>query len=264
MSDLNTAFDEYFEVISANTQELREQVFRLRYQVYCEEIKLPDFEPWKFAQDLEIDEFDDRSVHYLMRHRPSGKIAGTVRLVLADSRDPNQPFPIEHFASHYFDPALIDPTKLPRRHTAEISRLILAKDFRSRKQEFYSPYGADTNIHEFSDKKRRRFPHPVLGLLVSIVRMSAEQSITHWYAGMEPMLNRLLGRFGLNLRPIGPVIEYHGTRQPYLGLVSCVLDRVYEQHREVWELLTDYGRVWPAPVRAITRERYARTGTASQ
>lgn len=250
MNELIAAFHEYFEIIPADTLELKNEAFRLRYQVYCQEIQLPDFEPWKFPNGLEKDEYDDsrRSVHYLMYHRRTKKIAGTVRLVLADPNDPKQPFPIELYAGRHFRRNLIDPAKLPRQHTAEISRLILAKDFRSRRGEHCTSFGTDNNIaRSGSRNERRHFPHPVLGLFVAIIRMSKEEKISYWYAGMEPILNRLLQRFKLDLTSIGDDIEYHGVRRPYLDTVDQVLAKAYEQHREVWALLTDNGKVWPAP-----------------
>ena len=35
--DLATHFKQYFEIVRANTPDLLEQAFRLRYQVYCQE-----------------------------------------------------------------------------------------------------------------------------------------------------------------------------------------------------------------------------------
>lgn len=247
-NELIDAFNEYFQLIIADTPELKEEVFRLRYQVYCQEIKLPGFESWKFPRGLEIDEYDADSVHCLLRHRPSGKMAGTVRLVLADPDNPNRPFPIEACAARYFDRNLVDPASLPRRNIAEISRLILAKDFRSRKGERRTAYGADNNVSRSGlGNERRHFPHPILGLFVAVVRMSAERGISYWYAAMEPILNRLLRRFKLDLTSIGPVMEYSGPRQPHLDSIDHVLAKAYERHREVWELLTDCGKVWSAP-----------------
>lgn len=248
MNDLVDAFDEYFEIIPANTPELQKEVFGLRYQVYCQEVNIPDFEPWKFPHELESDEYDARSAHYLMRHRPTGKIAGTVRLILADPDDPNRPFPIEVAAARYFDRSVVDPAKLPRRHVAEISRLVLAKDFRSRKGERRMPYGATNNTRASSVREdRRHFPHPILGLFVAVYHLSAEYGITHIYAGMEPVLNRLLARFALDLMPIGPLVKYHGARQPYLGVADKMLARIYQQRKDVWALLTDHGNRWLAP-----------------
>ncbi|MDD1617696.1 MAG: hypothetical protein CG439_2784 [Methylococcaceae bacterium NSP1-2] len=57
------AFNNYFEMIPANTDELKQEVYKLRYQVYCLERNFlePD------ANGVEHDEYDHHSSHYLIR-----------------------------------------------------------------------------------------------------------------------------------------------------------------------------------------------------
>ena len=59
------AFNQYFEMIPANTDELRQEVYKLRYQVYCLEHKF--LEP--SAEGMEYDEYDAHSCHYLIQHK---------------------------------------------------------------------------------------------------------------------------------------------------------------------------------------------------
>lgn len=247
MDNLLTAFEKFFEIVPANTSQLQDQFFRLRYQVYSQENQFPGFEPWRFSDGREIDKYDKRSVYSLLYHRERRDIVGGVRLVLCDPENLSQPFPIEEHMGHYFDSKLIDPARLPRSTTAEVSRLMLAKRFRCRGDEALYPHGMDDSSLESQLDNRRRFPHPVLGLLVALVRMSIQHGITHWYAGMEPRLNRFLQRFNANLRPIGLKVNYCGIRQPCLEIVDDMLLRVFQENRAVWELVTDEGRIWPVP-----------------
>ena len=93
MASLKSVFEEYFQIVLADTPALRDTVFRLRYQIYCMET---GFErPEDFPDGLEKDAFDGRAVHSLLQHKASGDYAGTVRLVLADPRDKLKPFPVE-------------------------------------------------------------------------------------------------------------------------------------------------------------------------
>jgi N-acyl amino acid synthase of PEP-CTERM/exosortase system len=62
---------------------------------------------------------------------------------------------------------------------------------------------------------------------------------------MDPALNRLLGLYGLQHDPAGPITEYYGQRRPYYANLHRMLDRMYKNHRQIWELVTDYGRVIP-------------------
>lgn len=249
MSDLVSAFDKYFEITPVNSLDLQQEFFRLRYQVYSEELRLPDFESWRFPDGFETDEYDrpNRSASALLRHRPTESLVGGIRLIFCDPDDPFKPFPIEAHIGHYFDPALIDPIQLPRRTTAEISRLILAKRFRSRGRERLYSHGMDSSSFQERSNSRREFPHPVLGLLTALVRLSSHHGITHWCAGMEPIFNRRLRRFSAHLEPVGSLVDYHGMRQPCLDTVSRVLTRIFREHHDIWDLVTNHGKIWPAP-----------------
>lgn len=247
MDNLLTAFKKFFEIVPANTSQLQDQFFRLRYQVYSQEFRFPGLETWRFPDGREIDRYDKRSVYSLLYRRGSRDVVGGVRLVLCDPEDLSQPFPIEEHMGYYFDSKLIDPAQLPRNTTAEITRLILAKRFRCRGKEALYPHGMDNSSLESQLDNRRRFPHPVLGLIVALVRMSAQHGITHWYAGMEPRLNRFLQRFSADLKPIGPKVNYCGMRQPCLEVADDMLIRVFQENRAVWELVTDEGKIWPVP-----------------
>lgn len=239
MSDMLNDFQEYFKIVPAVSQELKEKAFRLRYEVICHDLAMPGYEPWRFPNGIETDEYDERSAHCLLYHRASGQTAGVARLILPDPNAPEKPFPIELFAGKHF---YFQPTA-PRRSIAEISRLIISRPFRSRKAEFGTPSGADRSSGLADPQGRRRFPHPILGLLAGVGKASMEQEITHWYAIMEPSLNRLLARFGLDFEPIGPIIEYNGKRQPHFAETTSLFEQAKRRRRDVWELLMHYRSV---------------------
>lgn len=243
MNDVVAAFNEYFEVIDARSPELLRHAFQLRYQVYCIEQRAPGFEASKYPTEMESDEYDCHSSHILLRHRPSGEFVGTARLILPHPQVPTRPFPTEQHTR--LDPALIDMNKVPRRHTGEISRLVVIRRFARRRDEPLHALEKGANIEKWSPINKRRFPHPLLALAVGIIRMSAEHNVTHWLSVMEPSLNRLLSLYGLQLDPVGPIIEHHGQRGPYYVDLIKMLDRMYKDHNQFWELVTDYGRVRP-------------------
>jgi N-acyl amino acid synthase of PEP-CTERM/exosortase system len=246
MNELSESFNEYFEIVCADTPELLNEAYKIRFHSYCLEQKVPDFEAEKYPDGLETDDYDEHSVHCLLRNRNLDKYIGTVRLVLNNPNDPTALFPVEQYARSLFDQNKINPDLLPRIHTAEISRLCILNDYRIRKGENNS---ANSNIEKFitKDSDRRTFPHPILGLMVAIMRMTVRHNITHWYAGMENDLNKRLSMLGLGLTPIGPLLEYHGKRKPYLGIVNDVMNSIYGRNRDIWGLLTEEGQLWPAP-----------------
>jgi N-acyl amino acid synthase of PEP-CTERM/exosortase system len=243
MNDVVAAFNEYFEIIDANSPELLRAVFRLRYQVYCIEQRAPGFEASSYPEGMESDVYDRHSVHMLLRHRPSGDFVGTARLILTDPLDPQKLFPTEQHTK--LDPTLIDIKKLSRQDIGEISRLVVVRQFNRRRDELLHAFQKGAAVEKWAPTRHRRFPHPILALAVGIIRMSVKNNVTHWLSVMEPALNRLLALYGLELDPAGPLIEHHGQRQPYYVDLTRMLDRMHQKHTQFWELVTDYGKIQP-------------------
>lgn len=240
---LYDAYNRYFQVIPANTPELLEKVFRLRYQVYCIEHSFEDAAT--FPDGLERDRFDAHSVHSLLTHRPSGSVAGTVRLILPGTEEPAVDLPIEQVCR---EPVLQGAEQIPRKYTAEVSRFAVTKTFRRRVGEAGSPSGVtEESLREqksagASGSDRRMAHHITLGLIASLVQMSAENGILVWCSVMDRALLRLLTRIGIHFTNIGPEIEYHGKRQPCFAFLTVLLERVKKERPDVWEILTDDGR----------------------
>ena len=89
--DFLSCYREHFEVVRASTPSLLDQVYRLRYQVYCVENDYED--AGRQAEGRETDIYDDRSVHALLIHRRSDAVAGTVRVILP-GKDREPPLPV--------------------------------------------------------------------------------------------------------------------------------------------------------------------------
>ena len=262
MNDVVAAFNEYFEIIDANSPELLSEVFHLRYRVLCIEQRAPGFEASSYPAQMESDGYDRHSSHILLRHLPSDKFVGTARLILPDPLDPHKLFPTERHTQ--FDPTLIDTGKLPRQSTGEISRLVVVRRFSRRRDELLHALENEMHVEKWAPTIQRRFPHPMLALAVGIIHMSVEHRINHWLSVMEPALNRLLGLYGLQLDPVGPIIDHHGLRRPYYADLVQMLDRMHKNHKQFWELVTDYGRVRPVvagSLRKTSQVRYIKAQT---
>lgn len=245
MNDLETAFHQYFEIVTANTPELLKEVFSLRFRILCMHNNIPGFNSVDYPGKLENDEYDHRSVHLLLRHRPTDTFIGTTRLILPDLQYLENELPTELHTRFY--PGFEIGSSF-RKHTAEISRFAILGDFFKRKSEHYTLAGpVDIPTQPAgTPHERRRFPHPMLGLVVGIIQTCALYEIYHLLSSMEPTLNRLLGFYGLQLNPVGPSTDYHGLRSPYYVCLLDVLDRIHHNQRAIWELVTDHGNIWPA------------------
>lgn len=257
MNDIEAAFHQYFEVIRADTPELLKTAFDLRYRILCVHNVIPGFDTESYPEKLESDIYDDRSIHILLRHRPSGIFIGTTRLILSNPKDLADKFPTE-LNTRFYPDFTLDPAI--RKHTAEISRFAILSDFFKRKGErgmLSQPVEAGSEV-----QGRRRFPHPMLALVVGIAQVCAYHNVYHLISSMEPALNRLLGFYGLQLNPIGPSTDYHGLRTPYYVYLLDTLDRMYHEHRLIWELVTDHGEIWPMNLACIHKKtlKFAHAG----
>lgn len=263
MNDMYNKFQQYFEIVVADTAELLENVYRIRYQVLCIEQRLPGFDASLYPDELEKDCYDDHSSHILLRHLPSGNFVGAVRLIRNDPLQPEKLFPIELYGQ--LDPTLCDIKALPRQQMGEISRFVIVGQFNRRKgdrrgserkegdavvsdRRSTDQTNGNTVIRERRSADRRMTPPLALLLAAGIVRLCTLQSIKNWLSVMDPALNRLLGFYGLELSPIGPLVDYHGQRRSYFANVEDVLNRMYKEHYDAWEVVTDCGKYNPCPI----------------
>ena len=209
---------EAFEVVVADTPALRSEAYRLRYQVYCVE---RGYEPG--SDGIEKDEHDDYARHVLLIHRESDTVVGTVRVV-PYARKPGSEFPMMKACQ----PGLLQ--QLPLRTTGEVSRFAISK------------------LRRLSCREHTLVR---LGLMQGIVVLSEQMGLTHWCAIMEPFLLRLLQMNAIYFAPLGPVVEYHGTRQPTFGHIRTVLDRIQREQADVWSYITANGKLWYDSERAL-------------
>jgi N-acyl amino acid synthase of PEP-CTERM/exosortase system len=230
-------YRQYFDtiIVGENDDKLLEEVFRLRYQVYCVE------NPFEAADEksdgLERDPFDDHAVHGLLLHKGSRAWAGTVRLILPDPVDPGHSFALQDVCT---DPRLQNPERFPVMQMAEVSRFCISKDFRKRQTDWLYP----ANNEPDEEDERRVIPNMTLGLIEGLVAMSLDHGVFYWCAAMERPLLRLLSRLGIHFENIGPLVEYHGRRQPCVLELRTMLQQVREERPDVFEILTDGGRHW--------------------
>ena len=228
-------FDLYFETAIANTPALLNEALAIRFQVYCLETRFED--ATAFPDGLERDAYDSHSVHGLLIHRLSSQAMGTVRLVLPLHKEPENSFAVQAVSGH---PALRNGTAFPLHSTAEVSRFCISRSFRRRATDTLYAEGP-TEPAKAQD--RRSGPLMRLGLIQGLIRMSAEHGITHWCAVMEPTLLRMLDAMAIRFRPIGPLVEHHGLRQPCSCDIGQALRAVKEEYPAFWDVLTCGGKI---------------------
>ncbi|WP_166259966.1 PEP-CTERM/exosortase system-associated acyltransferase [Marinobacter salicampi] len=244
--DVSTIFNSVFNVQLATSPEVINEVYEVRYQVYC--IDRPFEDPNCFADKREHDSYDPRSAHALIRHRITGDSVAAVRLVMTGDNPENADFPMEgHCVPHMDLDAQSAIAEAPREKIAEISRMAVSREFRRRLNEDKSVSGiSDSAYYSDSENGKRAMPYISLGLFAAILQMSVKHGITHWMAVMEPAQLRLLKRFGVEFDHVGPVIEYHGRRRPAFTEAASLIEGIRLRRPDVWSLITADGKYLPA------------------
>jgi N-acyl amino acid synthase of PEP-CTERM/exosortase system len=239
---LSESYRRFFHAVPANTDELRREAHRLRYQVYCVEHAYEDASA--NPDGLERDEFDAHSVHGVLLHRGTGSTVGTVRLVLHRPGSITPSLPIYRVCH---DPRL---ATFPLATTVELSRFAISKFFRRRVGD--GDYGKFVDCHELAEDLRRVIPYFTLGLFTVALQLGLAHKTTHVCAVMEPALLRLVARFGFHFHPLGPIVDYHGQRQPCFNTVEALIGGVEAERPDFWNVITDCGRLWPPRIGAIS------------
>ena len=203
-------FTQFLEPQVAINDALKEEAFKIRHNVYCEELAFEDIK----EGGQEKDEFDDQSVFSLIKHKPSDAYTSCVRMVKIQQE--GQILPIEKFCLDSITNEELHPSRFKRSELGEISRLAVKADFRRRKTDKFK--GSATGAIEentYSEVELRCFPFIAIGLYMAAATMAIDLGVKHVYVMMEPRLARSMKFVGIKFQPLGEPIEYHGLRAPY-------------------------------------------------
>ena len=201
-----------FETILADTVESRSKHFQMRYRVFCEETGFEDSNA--FPDRQERDGYDKASAHFLVWDRFRRNFAGAMRLVDAtDSR-----LPIEDITS--------GTVKIPpnnRDRCLEFSRLCIVPRYRFVKRGLVL---STDNIPSFqgSGAVPILFHQEDNEVLVRLIRAIVVWARQHrkgaCYFLTTKALVRVLKRQKVDLKVIGPSVEHHGTRYPFVAHIA--------------------------------------------
>lgn len=207
-----------FQKIEKSNPRLSD-IFHLRYQVYVNEWGFED--PSAHPDGLEIDLFDEHSLHIAATCKDTEEIIGTGRIVCQNDFG----FPIEK--NMFIDKAA--PQEL-RGRTGEISRLAVSKDFsrRAEDQVFRGQSTPPPSPLRAANARRNEENDIVMGIYRQICYQSRLAGLTHWYVAMAKGLDILLRRKKIYFPSAGPEVDYHGKRKPYFGEIRSILAKNHE------------------------------------
>lgn len=213
-------FAEHFDIVLAKTDAERDQVYKVRGEVYCREF---GYEPEENCPGgLEQDEFDTQSVHCLIRHRKLNVAAGCIRLIMAPTYSPNGSLPFEHFCNRQ----QLAFNNQSRRQVTEISRLAVRSEFRK------------PPLDGLSDSERQIFPLVTIALFMAAPALSGLTGRSNNFAMMEPRLVRLLKRSsGFDFTQIGDLVDYHGWRAAFHITTENMLKNMHPHLNALYQLV---------------------------
>lgn len=232
---ISRAFHKYFKIVPADTEALRQEVYRIRYAVYCRELQYENEND--FPDGLESDQYDPHSRHCLLYHRPSSRYAGCVRLVLANPTHPHSAFPFETACRGHLHTTEVDPSRLNRHSFGEISRLAVLGSFRRRKGEQNVPGGIIPPPQPAGDVERRVFPHIALGLDLAAASVGLLAGLDSVFAMMELRLARRLKHYGIVFRQVGEIVDHHGQRGPFQITREALFEHISPEISYVLEVI---------------------------
>jgi N-acyl amino acid synthase of PEP-CTERM/exosortase system len=226
------AFTHRFELLLADTPELRDEVFRLRHKVFCDEL---GFYPPN-AEGRERDSHDEHSRHLLLRSLRTGASAGCIRLILASDERPEQRLPSENICAGKIDLCLFDPTGVGREHLGEISRLVLAREFRRGGQAARTK----VTVAKAARGGRTRPPRALyvqLGLYLGAIALAHRLGIETLLFLIEPRLAAHFRRLGFTFGQISGPVECRGTCVLSMGHVGDPVSRLPFYMRPLYRAL---------------------------
>jgi N-acyl amino acid synthase of PEP-CTERM/exosortase system len=230
--NLGAGFKKYFQIVPALTPELRDHAYRIRHQVYCEELK---FEPIR-ENRRESDEYDADSLHCLIRSLRDNEFVGCTRLVLCRP-DPHYLLPFERTCAATIDRSIIDPQAMPRRTIAEVSRLAVIARYRMRRGERTVPISISED--SFGSNTLPRFPYIPVGLYLAVTALAAASGIDHMFVLTEPRLAAHFSKLGVEVKQIGGPVEHRGTRVPSLLNVKKIINGLNFLTRPLYKEIAD-------------------------
>ncbi len=231
--DVVNCYKQYFYTKAANTDELKEEAYRLRYKVYLEELS---YYGLNTIDHQEKDEFDKFSLHSLLFHKESNQLIGCTRLVPFINDGVNH-LPFEKYCKNSIElqEALI--ARSGSNKVGELSRLIIAPEFRCRQPEW------DSNKKIFVQRtiERRRVDRNFLPVCITIasINLLLHENINYAFALMEPRLVLLLKRFGLVMEEIGSAVNVYGERLPYLIDAKASFENFVPNYKVLFSIISE-------------------------
>lgn len=212
-----------YTVIPANTPELVNIFYQLRYIVYNQE--RPELKHNAQVDLAEKDEFDDNARHFLLLYKPLHMVVGGARLIIPDKDKENFGLQTLGFENSPFK----DGSPWPMDKMGEISRFLISKERMTvvRKYQIQAQQSSDHAV-------------PYLHLLGHLSQACHQNALDGMFFLTTPSLLKMLNRFDFPLKKWKDPIEYHGLRQATYVVLDEALEELQQRNTKVYNFFKDF------------------------
>jgi len=215
-------FDNHFEVFLADTRKSKEIHYSIRYKVYCEEMGFEKKDD--FPREQELDNHDQHSAHFIVRHKLTEQWVGAMRLIFKN----DQSLPIEQYC--------ILQERIDDNKSVELSRLCVVKEVRRGFVGIDPTNGVDNESEAIKESHKVKLLNNhqkinrsiIWGLLNAATEYCYSNNIENWYFITTTALAKVLRKGGFNMLHIGEPCNHNGERYPFKK------DVVDTYHNETW------------------------------
>lgn len=208
-------FDSRYQAVLADTEESKNIHYHLRYKIYCLEKGFESSS--KFKDEMERDQYDENSVHFIVRDKITNEWLATVRLVRGETHR----LPIQKVAKFSIEGHGIGADEV-----AELSRLSILRPFRHQAGK------------RGLDNKSINEPEILIGLIRAAREYSRQKGIKHWLFLCRRSIMRVVGNVGMKMHEIGPACEHRGARYPYLAKLESAFDDIIRYSPRTHEMFS--------------------------
>jgi len=206
-SNLNYAETHYdrrgrlFKAVLANSSLLESFFYELRFAAYIEENRIP-LEGEPIINKLETDEYDQRSLKFLIYYKPLHLFLGGNRIILPDVSLPYAGLPTLERSQALQQ--IISPEEWVR--TGEVSRFLISK---ARALISMQHIKTQNTKKEFKDIQEEK----IITLFLTCSQACKEMGLNTLIFSLEKPLIRIIQKNDILITLTNEDIEHHGRRQ---------------------------------------------------
>ena len=176
--------------------------FKMRHKIYCEQY---GFLPIA-KNGMEIDEYDTEegpALTAVIRSQGTGASVAVVRIIPAKV---SRRLPFDTF----------EPGIATARHWGEVSRI-----------------GIDRGFKGTSESRKELLVY----LFKAVYQVSLDLGVSHWVCMMPTALQLRMAMLGVTFEAVGEPVDYHGLRQPCVGVAHRILSSLEVDNPEMYKFI---------------------------